>query len=64
MVRYLMSLGRGHGVTDDIDHLGNRRVRTIGELLEGQFRLDWQEWRDSIRRKWGFLIWKTLCREI
>ena len=34
--RYLLTLNAGHGFTDDIDHLGNRRVRTVGELIAGQ----------------------------
>jgi len=38
-VRYLISLRRGEGSIDDIDHLGSRRVRTVGELLEGQCRV-------------------------
>ncbi len=35
-IRYLINLRRGEGSTDDIDHLGSRRVRTVGELLEAQ----------------------------
>ncbi|NOS35636.1 MAG: DNA-directed RNA polymerase subunit beta [Deltaproteobacteria bacterium] len=38
-VRYLMALKSGFGVVDDIDHLGNRRIRSVGELLENQYRL-------------------------
>ena len=38
-VRYLIELRNGRGNTDDIDHLGNRRVRTVGELLENQYRI-------------------------
>ncbi|MFQ5585744.1 MAG: DNA-directed RNA polymerase subunit beta [Thermodesulfobacteriota bacterium] len=38
-VRYLMALKSGNGVVDDIDHLGNRRIRSVGELLENQYRL-------------------------
>jgi DNA-directed RNA polymerase subunit beta len=38
-IRYLMELRRGIGEVDDIDHLGNRRVRAVGELLENQFRI-------------------------
>jgi DNA-directed RNA polymerase subunit beta len=38
-VRYLVNLRRGEGSLDDIDHLGSRRVRTVGELLEGQCRV-------------------------
>src|SRR6266496_4477945 len=39
VVRYLVNLKAGRGDVDDIDHLGNRRVRSVGELLENQFRL-------------------------
>ncbi len=38
-VRYLVDLNNGMGRVDDIDHLGNRRVRAVGELLENQFRV-------------------------
>jgi DNA-directed RNA polymerase subunit beta len=38
-IRYLMQLRRNIGEVDDIDHLGNRRVRAVGELLENQFRI-------------------------
>ena len=38
-VRYLVNLNNGKGKVDDIDHLGNRRVRAVGELLENQFRV-------------------------
>jgi len=38
-VRYLIGLRRGEGSIDDIDHLGSRRVRTVGELLEAQCRV-------------------------
>ena len=36
-IRYLITLGNGEGYLDDIDHLGNRRVRSVGELMETQF---------------------------
>ncbi|WP_305043420.1 DNA-directed RNA polymerase subunit beta [Geoalkalibacter sp.] len=39
VVRYLIDLRNGKGAIDDIDHLGNRRVRTVGELLENQYRI-------------------------
>ena len=35
--RYLLLLKSGRGLIDDIDHLGNRRVRTVGELIEDRF---------------------------
>ena len=38
-MRYLLKLRRGDGMTDDIDHLGSRRVRTVGELLANQCRV-------------------------
>jgi len=38
-VRYLIELRNGRGKTDDIDHLGNRRVRAVGELMENQYRI-------------------------
>ncbi len=39
VVRYLIDLRNGKGHVDDIDHLGNRRVRAVGELLENQYRV-------------------------
>jgi DNA-directed RNA polymerase subunit beta len=39
VVRYLIDLRNGRGSIDDIDHLGNRRVRAVGELLENQYRV-------------------------
>jgi len=39
VVRYLIRLKDGQGSVDDIDHLGNRRVRTVGELLENQYHI-------------------------
>jgi DNA-directed RNA polymerase subunit beta len=38
-ISYLLNLIEGHGNTDDIDHLGNRRLRSVGELLQNQFRI-------------------------
>jgi len=39
IVHYLIELKNGRGTIDDIDHLGNRRVRAVGELLENQYRI-------------------------
>ncbi len=39
VVKYLIELKEGRGSVDDIDHLGNRRVRAVGELIENQFRI-------------------------
>lgn len=38
-VNYFLNLPYGVGDTDDIDHLGNRRIRSVGELLQNQFRI-------------------------
>ena len=38
-VSYLLNLAHGLGSVDDIDHLGNRRIRSVGELLQNQFRI-------------------------
>jgi len=38
-VNYVLKLVKGEGITDDIDHLGNRRLRTVGEQLQRQFRI-------------------------
>jgi DNA-directed RNA polymerase subunit beta len=39
VIRTLVDLRDGKGVIDDIDHLGNRRVRSVGELMENQYRI-------------------------
>ncbi|MGB9613528.1 MAG: DNA-directed RNA polymerase subunit beta, partial [Candidatus Margulisiibacteriota bacterium] len=39
MVKYLILLNSGEGISDDIDHLGNRRIRAVGELLQRQIRV-------------------------
>ncbi|GAB4390606.1 MAG: DNA-directed RNA polymerase subunit beta [Thermodesulfovibrionales bacterium] len=51
IVRYLLSLRTGRGEVDDIDHLGNRRVRAVGELLENQFRIGLVRMERAIKEK-------------
>jgi DNA-directed RNA polymerase subunit beta len=48
---YLLNITEGFGDTDDIDHLGNRRVRTVGELLQNQFRIGLSRMERSIKEK-------------
>ncbi len=55
IINYILTLNRGEGYTDDIDHLGNRRVRTIGELLENQVRVGLARMERTIREKMGIL---------
>jgi DNA-directed RNA polymerase subunit beta len=50
-ISYLMKLRRGLGAVDDIDHLGNRRVRAVGELLENQFRIGLVRMERAIKEK-------------
>jgi len=50
-IERLIGLKNGGGETDDIDHLGNRRVRTVGELLENQFRIGMARLERSIRER-------------
>jgi DNA-directed RNA polymerase subunit beta len=50
-IRYLLRLRRNIGTVDDIDHLGNRRVRAVGELLENQFRIGLVRMERAIKEK-------------
>ena len=50
-ILYLLKLRRGIGAVDDIDHLGNRRVRAVGELLENQFRIGLVRMERAIKEK-------------
>jgi len=50
-VRHLIELKNGRGSRDDIDHLGNRRVRAVGELMENQFRVGLQRMERAIKER-------------
>ena len=50
-INYLLGLDHGIGVTDEIDHLGNRRVRSVGELLQNQFRIGFSRMERVIRER-------------
>ena len=50
-VNYLNTMARGVGAPDDIDHLGNRRVRSVGELLQNQFRIGFSRMERVIRER-------------
>jgi DNA-directed RNA polymerase subunit beta len=50
-IKYLLKLRKGAGAVDDIDHLGNRRVRAVGELLENQFRIGLVRMERAIKEK-------------
>ncbi len=50
-INYMNCLAMGLGTTDDIDHLGNRRIRSVGELLQNQFRIGFSRLERVIRER-------------
>jgi DNA-directed RNA polymerase subunit beta len=60
MVRTLADLKDGRGEVDDIDHLGNRRIRSVGELLENQIRMGLLRMERSIRERMNSADFETL----
>ena len=50
-INYLNCIAVGLGTTDDIDHLGNRRIRSVGELLQNQFRIGFSRLERVIRER-------------
>jgi DNA-directed RNA polymerase subunit beta len=59
-VRYLVDLNNGKGKVDDIDHLGNRRVRAVGELLENQFRVGLVRMERAVRERMSIQELETM----
>ncbi|MBI5145272.1 MAG: DNA-directed RNA polymerase subunit beta, partial [Candidatus Omnitrophica bacterium] len=55
VMEYLIRLKSGEGKIDDIDHLGNRRVKTVGELVQNQVRIGMSRIERSIRERLGIL---------
>ena len=50
-INYLNCIACGVGVTDDIDHLGNRRIRSVGELLQNQFRIGFSRMERVVKER-------------
>ena len=50
-ISYFLNLCEGVGTVDDIDHLGNRRIRSVGELLQNQFRIGYTRMERGIRER-------------
>ncbi len=50
-INYFLNLKEGIGSTDDIDHLGNRRIRSVGELLQNQFRIGLSRMERVVRER-------------
>ncbi len=59
-MKYLTDLNNGIGVIDDIDHLGNRRVRAVGELLENQYRIGLVRMERAIKERMALQEIETL----
>ncbi len=60
VIRFLLKVKRGEGQVDDIDHLGNRRVRAAGELLEDQFRVGLARMERAVRERMSTQELETL----
>jgi DNA-directed RNA polymerase subunit beta len=60
IVKYLVQLKDGFGQVDDIDHLGNRRVRAVGELLENQYRVGLVRMERAIKERMSLQEIETL----
>jgi DNA-directed RNA polymerase subunit beta len=60
VVKYLIELKNGKGSVDDIDHLGNRRVRAVGELLENQYRIGLVRMERAIKERMSLQEVETL----
>ncbi|MGQ9860149.1 MAG: DNA-directed RNA polymerase subunit beta [Thermodesulfobacteriota bacterium] len=59
-VRYLLALRAGQGQIDDIDHLGNRRVKAVGELIENQYRIGLVRMERAIKERMSLQEIETL----
>jgi DNA-directed RNA polymerase subunit beta len=59
-VKYLIELNNGKGSVDDIDHLGNRSVRAVGELLENQFSVGLVRMERAIRERMSIQELETM----
>ena len=51
IIKFMLDLRDGKGDVDDIDHLGNRRVRSVGELVENQFRIGLLRMERTVKEK-------------
>ena len=56
IIKFMLNLRDGKGEVDDIDHLGNRRVRSVGELVENQFRIGLLRMERTVKEKMSTFI--------
>ena len=59
-INYILGLNHGVGTVDDIDHLGNRRIRSVGELLQNQFRIGFSRMERTIKERMNMQNIETL----
>ncbi|NLZ36571.1 MAG: DNA-directed RNA polymerase subunit beta [Clostridiales bacterium] len=62
-INYFVNLSRGVGNIDDIDHLGNRRLRSVGELLQNQMRIGFARMDKNVRERMMVLDSETITPE-
>ncbi|NLB16254.1 MAG: DNA-directed RNA polymerase subunit beta [Clostridiales bacterium] len=62
-INYFINLSRGVGNVDDIDHLGNRRLRSVGELLQNQMRIGFARMDKNVRERMMVLDSETITPE-
>jgi DNA-directed RNA polymerase subunit beta len=55
IIRHIILINNGHDHIDDIDHLGNRRVRTVGELVQTQFRIGFLRLEQVVRERMSII---------
>ena len=60
-INYYLLLEEGLGTTDDIDHLGNRRIRAVGELLQNQFRIGLSRMERVVRERMSLQDLSTMA---
>jgi DNA-directed RNA polymerase subunit beta len=60
IVRHIIMINNGSDTTDDVDHLGNRRVRTVGELIQNQFRIGLLRLERVVRERMSILATEVI----
>ncbi len=63
VLKELINIRNGNGNVDDIDHLGNRRVRSVGEMIENQFRVGLVGVERAVKERLTLADSKDRCRK-
>jgi DNA-directed RNA polymerase subunit beta len=64
IVRHIILINNGHDSPDDVDHLGNRRVRTVGELIQNQFRIGLLRLERVVRERMSILSTEAITPSV